>query len=108
MLVVVFDGLNYRFRCSDMLHNRTHKGSRRPCNILTPWHPQRSLTGWTLYSKDMYNSGEKLSPKSVLNELKSIPTHEETYPCNISLRYVPSTFIFAWKHYDYVPATRPC
>ena len=51
--------------------------------------------------------GEKLSPKLVLHNYKSISLHEGTCRCNISLRHVPATFSCMCKCCDFVPATYP-
>ena len=50
---------------------------------------------------------DKMSPKLVLHNYDSISSHEGTYRCNMSLRYVPATFSCVCKRYDFLPATCP-
>ena len=56
--------------------------------------------------------GDKISPKLVLHNYKSISLHEGTCRCNISLGHVAATFHvcanFVILSLLHVPATRPC
>ena len=49
--------------------------------------------------------GDKISPKLVLHNYKSIILHEGTCRCNISLGHVSATFSCVCKCCDFVPAT---
>ena len=51
--------------------------------------------------------GDKISPKLVLHNYKSISLHEGTCRCNISLGHVTATFSCVCKFCDFVPATCP-
>ena len=48
--------------------------------------------------------GDKITPKLVLHDCKSISSHEG----NMSLQHVPATFSCVCTCCDFVPATRPC
>ena len=52
--------------------------------------------------------GNKVTPKLVLHNYKSIISHEGTCRCNISLKHVPTTFSCVCTCCDFVPATCPC
>lgn len=55
-------------------------------------------------------SGEKIFPKFVVHELKSIRKRETTSPCNISfmsLSHVPVTCPLVWTVHDFASATCP-
>ena len=71
--------------CSDMLQRRVH---------LVELHGTRRE--------------DKIIPKLVLHNYKSISSHEGTCRFNISLKHVPATFSCVCTCCDLVPATRPC
>ena len=50
---------------------------------------------------------DKITPKLVLHNYKSISSHEGTRRCNISLKHVPATPSSVCACCDFVPATRP-
>ena len=86
-----------------MLHNRTHDVSRHPCSVLSLRHVHE------VQQVELFATcrGDKISPKLVLHNYKSISLHEGTCRCNISLGHVPATFPCVCKCCDFVPATCP-
>ena len=52
--------------------------------------------------------GDKITPKLVLHNYKSISSHEETCRCNIPLKHVPATFSCVCTCCDFVAATCRC
>ena len=52
--------------------------------------------------------GDKITPKLVLHNYKSISSHEETCRCNIPLKHVPATFSCVCTCCNFVAATCPC
>ena len=51
--------------------------------------------------------GDKISPKLVLHNYKSVSLHQGTCRCNISLGHVTATFSCVCKFCDFVPGTCP-